>query len=86
MSAIDSSDEQTPGERMDQRERIVLYMLFHDPFPWAIEELQRELGDRGDVADAVASLAAAGLVRRLGEFVVPTRAARRSDKLYGEAI
>jgi hypothetical protein len=84
MSATD--DEQTLGERMDQRERMVLYMLFHDPFPWTAEELERELGSQEGVDDAISSLAAAGLVRRLGEFVIPTRAARRCDELYDGVV
>ncbi len=86
MSATTGSDEQTPGERMDHRERMVLYMLHHDPVPWTVEELGRELGDQGHTSNAVAALAAAGLVHRFGEFVIPTRTARRSDELYEGAI
>lgn len=95
MSATDSSEE-TPGERMDRRERLVLYMLFRDPFPWTIEEMGRELGDHGHAVDAIAALATDGLVHRFTatalpskqpvEFVIPTRTARRSDELYGGAI
>jgi len=35
---------------------------------------------------AVSALAGAGLVHRLGDFVIPTRAARRSDELYEGAL
>lgn len=86
MSAMVSSDEQTPGERMDRRERTVLHLLIQDPFPWTIEELGRELGDRASTSDAVATLAGAGLVHRFGEFVIPTRSARRSDELHEGAF
>lgn len=86
MSAADSSDDKTPGERMDDRERCVLYLLFHDPCPVTIAELGRELGDESNAADAVAALAAAGLVHRFGDFVITTRAARRSDALHEGAI
>jgi len=53
--------DQTPGDRMDESERTVLLVLFHDPFPWTVEELGRELRDQGDAIDAVGRLAGAGL-------------------------
>lgn len=82
MSTV-GSDEETPGERLDQRQRTVLMLLFSDPSPWTVQELGCELGEEPLAADAVAELAGAGLVHRLdGEFVVPTRAARRADVLY----
>jgi hypothetical protein len=86
MSATGGSEGQTPGERMDRRERTVLYLLIQDPFPWTIEELGREVGDQGGMSDAVAALVSTGLVHRSGEFVIPTRSARRSDELYEGAI
>ena len=85
-----------PGERMDNTEREVLFLLYRDPFPWTVEELGRELGDLGNAADAVTSLAAAGLLHRFPavarrdgsgpEFVIPTRAARRSDELHEHSL
>jgi hypothetical protein len=45
MSTTESSEE-TPGERMDRRERLVLYMLFRDPFPWTVEEMGASWGSR----------------------------------------
>lgn len=48
--------------------------------------LGRELKSQLDAADAVSALAGAGLVHRLGDFVIPTRAARRSDELYEGAL
>lgn len=87
MSATDRNpDDMDPGEQMDTSQRTVLLMLFDDRVPWTLDELGRELKSHSDAADAVASLAGAGLVHRLGDFVVPTRAARRSDELYGGAI
>jgi hypothetical protein len=79
-------DEETPGERIDQRERTVLALLFADPFPWTVEEIGRELDDPKYAVDCIASLAGDGLVHRLGEFVFPTRAARRSDELHEGAF
>jgi hypothetical protein len=94
-------DEQTPGERLDQREKHVLLALTEDPFPWTVEELARDMGREGCWAeDAVAALDAAGLVHRFVvlrptredqreervEVIIPTRAARRSDELHGGSV
>lgn len=87
MSATDSIPaSETPGERMDTSEKTVLLVLSDDPVPWTVEELGRELKDTGDAVDAVARLAGAGLAHRLGDFVFPTRAARRSDELDDGAL
>jgi hypothetical protein len=51
-----TDEEETSGEQMDRRERVVLHLLFSDGFPWTVWGLGRELGDRGDVKDAVAAL------------------------------
>lgn len=87
MGATSSTrDDETPGERMDRREKTVLALLLQDPFPWTVEEIGRELDSQRYAVDSVASLAGAGLVHRLGEFVFPTRAARRSDELHEGAL
>jgi hypothetical protein len=75
-----------PVNRFDADEKAVLILLLEDRFPWTVEELTRELNDRTDAVDAVASLAGDGLVHRLGDFVFPTRALRRSDELYEGAL
>jgi hypothetical protein len=80
------SDEQTPAERMDGNEKVVLILLLDDRLPWTLDELGRKLKDHADAADAIATLSGDGLVHRLGEFVFPTRAARRSDELYDGAL
>lgn len=57
--------------------------MFSDPSPWTVQELGRELDGELRAEDAVRELAGAGLVHRLvGDFVVPTRAARRADDLH----
>jgi hypothetical protein len=87
MSAAGSpSEEETPAERLDRRERSVLHLLLHDPFPWSVAELERELDSQGHATDAIRSLAGSGLIHRLGDFVFPTRAARRADDLYQGAL
>jgi hypothetical protein len=80
------SGDEAPGERLDANERAVLLLLFDDHAPWTLDELGRELKDQSDAADAVSSLTRAGLLHRLGDFVFPTRAARRSDELYDGAL
>jgi hypothetical protein len=83
MSATGSiSGEQTPAERMDENEKVVLILLLDDRLPWTLDELGRKLKNQVDAADAIATLSGDGLVHRLGE----TRAARRSDELYDGAL
>jgi hypothetical protein len=49
---------------------------------WHREELVCELSSsRLEVVDAIASLAGAGLVHRLDDFVMASRAARQMDQL-----
>ena len=48
---------------------------------WAIYELQRELGDKLAVTDALERLERSGSVHRCGEFVLITRAAMRALSL-----
>lgn len=76
----DAAPEDLVSER--DRDRNVLNLMFVDSsWPWSVEEIARELQSRLDAEDAVCRLAGAGLVHRLGEFVFPTRAARRADEL-----
>lgn len=70
-------DQPTPAQVEDQEDAGVLELLMHEPLPWSLDEIARELGDRVVATDAVARLYAAGLVHRFGEFVFATRAARR---------
>ena len=53
------------------------------PATIALEELARELGeeDADSIERAVRDLVAAGLLRRSGSLVLPTRAALRFDEL-----
>lgn len=67
------------------RQLLALY-----PVQLTVEELNREIaGEEGDFAladavqRAVRELAAAGLVHRNGDVVLPSRAALRLDELLG---
>jgi hypothetical protein len=75
-------DEDAPQRREECIDSVVLdFMLTGPSCPWSLQELARELGNPADAEDAVARLAGAGLVHRLGEFVFPTRAARRAEEV-----
>jgi hypothetical protein len=66
----------------DDMDKGVLELLLHSPqWPWSVEEVGREVGDRLAAEDAVSRLNRAGLAHRHGEFVFPTRAAIRAVQL-----
>lgn len=50
-------------------------------WPWTIEEIGRELANQDVARNAVCRLTGHGLVHRLGEFVWPTRTARRAAEI-----
>lgn len=60
---------------------VVSFLLCGESWPWSVEEIARELGDCSDVDDALARLAGAGLIRRLGSLVFPSLALRRANQL-----
>lgn len=67
-----------------QAEAAILGLLldFDAGSIWAVEELVRQLGaPRLQVLDGLASLEAAGLIHRLGDFAFATRAASSFDRL-----
>ncbi len=72
-----------PDEQEEAAQKGVLELLLSPDSqrPWSVAEIERERGDHIDTVDAVASLHAAGLVHRCGEFVFATRAALRMDRL-----
>ncbi len=83
------SRDEDAGSRFtpEQSDSIVLDLLLRGgPWPWSVKEIARELGDEPDALDAVRRLASGGLVHLLGEFVFPTRAARRASELQLEAL
>lgn len=75
MPDIDRSDRQDDS-------CILFYILSEtEPFPWTVDELGREMDDPIAAHDAVGRLVSAGLLHRVGEFVFPTRVARRAYEL-----
>ncbi len=72
----------TDGFSEEQLDSIVLdFMLCDQSCPWTVQELGRELGHHSNAVDAVRRLTATGLVHRSGEFVFPTRTARRANDI-----
>jgi hypothetical protein len=72
------------GELLDrcleevQTDCIVIGLLFRESWPWSIGELAREFDSRQRAEESVRRLAETGLMHRFGDFVFPTRAARRA--------
>jgi hypothetical protein len=71
---------------IDARSELAVLALLLDPATpalWSLDELGRELGDALRATDAVARLAAAGLVHRSDGFAFVTRAAAHFSRLVG---
>lgn len=67
-----------------QAEGAILGLLlnFDSGSLWSVDEVVRQLSaSRLEVIDGLASLEAAGLVHRVGDFVFATRAASTFDRL-----
>jgi hypothetical protein len=60
---------------------VLGFMLYGASWPWTIEEIARELGDETNAADAIRRLTRTGLLHHAGDFVLPTRTARRAHAL-----
>jgi hypothetical protein len=60
-----------PADDEERAEKGILSLLLASDSqrPWSIAELERERGEHLGTVDAVASLHAAGLIHRCGEFV-----------------
>jgi hypothetical protein len=75
-----NQDEDQRHRRQIERQTdnlVLSVMLREESWPWSVEEIGRELANQAEARDAVCRLAENGLVHRLGDFVFPTRAARR---------
>lgn len=85
------SEIRNPSAEDEAIEAAVLRQLLAlHPVQLTLDELSREIGGEGAdftsrdaVERAVRELAAAGLVHRNGEVVLPSRAALRLDELLG---
>lgn len=87
----DADDIRSPAEEDAKVESAVLQQLLAlHPTLVTVEELMREIApepgdfsERDAVERALRDLAAAGLVHRNDDFVLPSRAALRFDELLG---
>jgi predicted transcriptional regulator len=71
------SDEAQAERDIDS---TILGLLLDTREHWSVDEIVRELEDP-TARDALARLAAVGLIHRHDDFVFPTRAARRAAEL-----
>lgn len=79
---VDPEDEEPSRFTEARLDALLLDHLLLSPWPWTLEELSREIQEKGtDTADSVARLTETGLVHRLDRFVFPTRTARRAEEL-----
>jgi hypothetical protein len=70
------------GEMRAQGAILGLLLNFEAGSLWSVEEVVRQLSTpRLEVIDGLASLQAAGLIHRVGDFVFATRAASSFDRL-----
>jgi hypothetical protein len=91
MAADDAHDTRSPAEEDAATEAVVLTQLLAiHPVHITFDELLREIGGepedfarRDAIERAVRDLAAAGLLHRNDNFVLPSRAALRFDELLG---
>ncbi len=82
-----AADPSRAGRTDEELDSLVLGLLLEGAsWLWSVDEIGRELDDRVEVQDAVARLATAGLLHRLGEFVFASRSARRAGELHAGTV
>jgi hypothetical protein len=64
-------------------DNTILGLMFNDAssWPWSVEEIGRELANPNEAQNSVCRLQEHGLVHRIGDFVWPTRTARRAAEI-----
>ncbi len=72
-----------PAEAERHTDNTILSLMLNDAssWPWSLEEIGRELADPIKARDAICRLQDHGLVHRIGDFVFPTRTARRAAEI-----
>ena len=78
--------DEVPSQDRCQRERqldsMVLSFMFNEgAWPWSVDEIARELDDKDEAIETVRRLTDSGLAHRHGEFVFPSRTARRAAEI-----
>jgi hypothetical protein len=75
---VDIPDRCTDEE---QRDSAVISLMLHEAWPWSVQEIGREIRDPSEAIDSVRRLTESGLVHQIGDFVFPTRTARRAAEI-----
>jgi hypothetical protein len=78
------ASQPTQEDRDGDVDAVILGTLLLDPDaqrPWALFEIENEIGDPVAVSDSLGRLARAGLIHRLDRFVFASRAALRADQI-----
>jgi hypothetical protein len=72
-----------PAEAERHTDNTILSLMLDDSssWPWSVEEIARELANPIKAHDAIRRLTETGLVHRIGDFVFPTRTARRAAEI-----
>jgi hypothetical protein len=74
--------ERSPDDPEQIESDIFTMLVGHsDQRPWAVLEIEREIGSPTMVTESLWHLHAAGLIHRCGEFVWATRAALKANDL-----
>jgi hypothetical protein len=80
----------TPTERLGLIEKEVLYFLADDvdgQQVWAVMDLERQIDNADDAAEAIRGLHAAGLLHKTSDgYVFATRAGVRAVNMIGAVI
>ncbi len=72
-----------PAEAERHTDNTILSLMLEDSssWPWSVEEIGRELTNPAEARDAIRRLTEHGLVHRIGDFIFPTRTARRAAEI-----
>lgn len=72
-----------PDEAERHTDNTILSLMLDDSSSWpsSVEEIARELANPAKARDAINRLTEHGLVHRIGDFVFPTRTARRAAEI-----
>jgi hypothetical protein len=74
--------ERSPDDPEQIESDIFTMLVSHsDQRPWAVLEIEREIGSQNMVTESLWHLHAAGLIHRCGEFVWASRAALKANEL-----
>ena len=74
-------DQRIEAVSEERQDKSVLNILLASPYPWSLGEVARETQNPTSAEDSLRRLTETGVVHRVGDFVFPTRTARRAGEL-----